>query len=129
MSVEDRFWAKVDATSPDGCWPWTAAVSKNGYGNLAGLSAHRVSYELNVGSIPEGLQIDHLCRNTRCVRPDHLEPVTGLENMRRRYAYVTHCKRGHEYTPENTYRKPDGCRDCRACIRRRTADYKARSAA
>ncbi len=74
-------------TTPDGCWPWVRKAAANGYGQLNNHGkhyyAHRVAYELAKGPIPPGLQIDHLCRNPRCVRPDHLEAVTGSENVRR----------------------------------------------
>lgn len=86
-SVEQRFWAKVDRRGSDECWPWTGAKLQHGYGHLkVGESyppAHRVAYELLVGPIPEGLQIDHLCRVRDCVNPAHLEPVTNAENGRR----------------------------------------------
>lgn len=83
-----RFWAKVDRTTGDACWPWTARLDRDGYGTLKmptgrSIRAHRFAYELLVGPIPEGLVIDHLCRNRRCVNPAHLEPVTAEENWRR----------------------------------------------
>jgi hypothetical protein len=91
--------------------------------------AHRIAYELFIGPIPNGLHIDHLCRNRGCVNPVHLEPVTQQENMLRGYApsAVSHranrCHRGHEFTPENTYIKhrPNGRikRDCKECARMR----------
>jgi hypothetical protein len=79
--------AKV-AVASDGCWNWTGALSRNGYGRFgpqAGLTvgAHRFAYELLVGPIPEGLDLDHLCRNRRCVNPAHLEPVGRSENLAR----------------------------------------------
>lgn len=86
------------------------------------MYAHRLSYTLAYGSIPEGLVIDHLCRTPVCVRPDHLEAVTQQENMRRGPGAKTHCKRGHEFNEVNTYvRKDTGARFCRPCknIRRR----------
>jgi len=73
------------------------------------VKAHRWAYETCVGSINDGLQIDHLCRVRECVNPDHLQPVTHAENMRR--ARRTHCRRGHELTPENVY----WVRACKAC--------------
>lgn len=80
-----RFWSKVEVT--DGCWFWTGWLNKKGYGqfDIPGWKprAHRLAYELMVGRILDGLQLDHLCRNRRCVRPDHLEPVTNRENSRR----------------------------------------------
>lgn len=81
----ERFWAKV--AKSDGCWQWMAARTPKGYGQFAPhrrhVYAHRYVYELVVGPIPEGLTIDHLCRNRGCVRPDHLEVVTRGENTRR----------------------------------------------
>lgn len=120
--IADRFWEKVDKSGE--CWIWTARVAPNGYGHFAvsharPTAAHRVAYELTVGPIPAGLVLDHLCRNTRCVRPDHLEPVTQAENMRRGLkGQQTHCKRGHSLTdPANLYPVAlrRGHRRCRAC--------------
>lgn len=118
----------------DGCWPWQGPSNSSGYGSIRlnvgfkqGVTrgAHVVLYELMVGPIPEGLELDHLCRNKRCVRPDHLEPVTRAENNRRnpssrfnQLAARTHCSQGHEYTEENTFwRKDNGGRKCRICSR------------
>lgn len=127
MPWPERFWEKVDRTQS--CWIWTGALV-NGYGVIRAsgsrrmLKAHRVAYELMVGSIPEGLVIDHLCRNPACVNPAHLEPVTQRVNVLRGNApaaqqvHITHCPRGHEYNIENTYwqgRK----RSCRICRRDR----------
>jgi hypothetical protein len=116
-SIEDRFWPKVNKTSE--CWLWTAAVSKTGYGKFGigyrTRGAHRVAYELIVGPIPEGLTLDHLCRTPLCVNPAHLEPVPIAENIRRAFQDVTHCKRGHEYVPANTYVNANGWRSCLAC--------------
>lgn len=88
-TVTERFWPKVERVE-DGCWLWTASLTGDGYGRISlggkfgpmGL-AHRVAYELLVGPIPEGLELDHLCRVRRCVNPEHLEPVTHAENVRR----------------------------------------------
>jgi hypothetical protein len=99
----------------------------DGYGKYSGRQAHRVVYETLAGPVPDGLELDHLCRQKACVNPQHLEPVTHRENMRRRFADYSVCK--HAYTPENTYVMPSGTRDCRACIRRRAAEYKARKRA
>lgn len=132
--IADRFWEKVERS--DTCWLWTAALSPSGYGAFQTgervVRAHRFAYELVVGPIPDGLQIDHLCRVRRCVNPEHLEPVTQAENLRRGtaatavaayWAAQTHCKRGHEFTPENTYRGT-GRRVCRACCRLRASGYR-----
>jgi hypothetical protein len=121
--TKDRFWAKVDRRSPDECWLWLASLKPSGYGQfrLNGKTAygHRVAYELLIGPIPAGLSLDHLCRNTACVNPSHLEPVTHQENMSRGFfGAKTHCPKGHEYTEENT-RVTGGIRPGRKC---RTCD-------
>jgi hypothetical protein len=124
MTLPDRFWAKVDASGD--CWEWTGSHTSRGYGQIwTGARtevSHRVVWEMLVGPIPDGLQIDHLCRNRSCVNPDHLEPVEPRENYLRgfgpaaRHARQTHCGWGHEFTDDNTfwYR---GSRLCRACNR------------
>lgn len=118
------FWPKVRMTHT--CWIWTAARNRHGYGLFPydrGTLAHRAAYELLVGQIPNGRELDHLCRNPSCVNPAHLEPVVHRENMLRgdtlggRNAAKTHCVNGHEFTPENTYVFPNGHRKCRACKR------------
>lgn len=96
--------SKIDFT--DSCWNWTGAVQSRGYGSVTNgkggtMQAHRRAYMELVGPIPTGLTIDHLCRNKRCVNPDHLEPVTGAENTRRAFALQTHCKHGHPLSGEN----------------------------
>lgn len=116
---------------PDGCWKWYGRLrwdngGKIAYGQMSwrGRShgAHRVAHELYVGPIPQGLQIDHLCRNTRCVNPAHLEAVTQRENVLRGVGFAavnarkTHCIRGHEFTPENTIIQCGGKRACRTCV-------------
>jgi hypothetical protein len=131
VPLEDRFWTKVREL-PNGCWEWGASVSPSGYGVIregGGGSpskvAHRVAYEFVVGKIPEGLCIDHLCRNRACVNPAHLEPVTMRENLLRgegwagRHARKTHCPSGHPYSGPNLARGSKGERRCRACARDR----------
>lgn len=127
MNVLDRFWSKVDKT--DGCWIWMAGGDRYGcftpYRGSKQLLVHRFSYEMAYGLIPEGMQIDHLCGEPKCVRPDHLETVTPAENSRRSSnasalnARKTHCIHGHEFTPANTYLRklPSGAlgRQCRRC--------------
>lgn len=130
IPLEIRFWAKVDKTPT--CWLWTGAINGNGYGHIKidgrMLGAHRVSYELAGRSIPAGLDIDHLCRVHRCVNPAHLEPVTRRVNSLRgvgplaQKARQTHCLRGHEFTPENTYVWKT-TRICRACRQEYSREY------
>lgn len=99
----------------DECWPWAGYIDAGGYGRLGVGWAHRLTYELEVGPIPPGWQVDHLCRRRDCVNPAHLEAVTQGENLRRQADAVTRCRRGHEFTDENTYRSKSGRRTCRAC--------------
>lgn len=116
------------AVTEAGCWEWKRSRNSRGYGLISErgvvMLTHRVSYELHVGPIPDGMQIDHLCRNKPCCNPGHLEAVTCAENASRRPdAYKTHCLRGHELTPENMIVKarPNGrtIRNCRTCQRER----------
>lgn len=116
-----RFWRHVSPEPNSGCWLWTGA-SRNGYGSfhdgIRNVAAHRYSYTLAQGEVPEGLVLDHLCRVRCCVNPKHLEPVTLAENTRRGVNWQkakTHCKRGHAFTCENTRYERNGARRCRAC--------------
>lgn len=141
----DRFWAKVEKLGPDDCWEWKAARFLSGYGRFkAGgrdTVAHLWCYELTVGKVPAGLELDHLCRNRSCVNPSHLEPVTHRENMMRgetitaANARKTHCKNGHPLSGDNLLIRKNGSRRCRACEkatqkrRRNTDAYRQKHAA
>lgn len=117
-NLEQRFLAKVEKTAD--CWIWRAYRHEKGYGRI-GVGghvkfAHRIAYELFVGPIPAGLQIDHLCRNRGCVNLAHLEPVTARENcLRGTVFHPDACHRGHPRSAENTYNDPSGIRHCRVC--------------
>ena len=116
-------WKHIQFTET--CWLWNGPVHKR-YGKYGGTTAHRHVFRALGGEIPEGLELDHLCMKPLCVNPEHLEPVTRAENVRRRRAAYTKCTNGHAYTPANTYIRPNGARDCRAGIRARVAAYKRR---
>lgn len=119
MTWPDRFWRLVDKNGPifeslGPCWVWLAAHSvTGGYGTVTidgkSYRAHRISWELLRGSIPSGLVLDHLCRNVRCVNPDHLEPVTDRINVLRSTSPIalnarkTHCPQGHAYEGKNLW--------------------------
>lgn len=126
----DRFIIPVPFA---GCWIWIGDISDKGYGRVrrgpVGASgrpsyrfAHRVIYELERGPVPDGLELDHLCRVRCCVNPDHLEAVTHAQNMERGNSGInfrtrTHCPQGHQYDAENTGISNGGHRVCRACRR------------
>lgn len=135
MTPAERFWIKVDRNGPrfgrrGRCWLWTAASQAGGYGRFwdgtSRVLAHVWSWTQEHGPVPEGCEIDHVCRRTNCVRPSHLEAVTHEENIRRgdRPAMgapnrkKTHCPSGHRYDKKNT-RHVAGRRQCRKCDNRK----------
>ena len=133
LDLDTRLWSQIDKDGPipahrpelGPCWVWTGQLNNKGYGLVCvegrKRAVHIVVYEIEIGPVPKGLELDHLCRNTACCRPGaHTEPVTHAENQRRAGEALTHCRRaGHLYTPENTYRSPRGERRCRECGRDR----------
>jgi len=121
----ERFWARVEKT--DTCWQW-CGTDAHTYGTAVASGhsyrAHRVAYELTIGPIPDGLTLDHLCRNRGCVNPAHLEPVTNRENILRgecphaHNARKTHCRHGHPLSGSNLLYEPhENRRRCRTCAR------------
>jgi hypothetical protein len=127
VPIEKRFWNKVHKTSS--CWIWQGATKgrDDDYGcvriNGRGEYAHRVAYELVKGPIPNGLHLDHLCRERLCVNPDHLEPVDNRTNILRGIgptaanARMKFCKRGHELNDQNVSITSAGSRQCNPCRR------------
>lgn len=140
LSEHDRLLSKT-FQAPSGCWEWLGYRNAENYGRCGfrgktGVGAHRAIYLLLIGPIPEGLHLDHLCRNHGCVNPLHLQPVTCRTNTLRgmteaaRNLAKTRCANGHPYDELNTYWRPDGARGCRECRRAagRRHDAKRRSA-
>jgi hypothetical protein len=123
-TAEQRI-ARATSVDGNGCWVWQRGRDGNGYGRIrfqgVAYPTHRFSYEVHRGPIPDGLVLDHLCRNILCCNPDHLEPVTQEENLKRGQApnMVTHregvCRRGHELTGHNVIHRGDGRIRCREC--------------
>jgi hypothetical protein len=133
--IDERLFARVDADGP--CWLWTGAKNRGGYGVISkgrrdGVAiVHRVVWELLVGPIPEGADLDHLCRIRECCNPDHLEPVTRAVNVARgsRRAGVGRSFRcQHPMTPENSVTTPKG-RTCRTCKNATQKRYRRRKQA
>lgn len=131
LSLKERIENKILKT--DKCWLWQGEIRKNGYGsiriNKKNYTIHRVYYELNKGQIPTGLTIDHLCRIKNCINPDHLEPVTLIENLKRGYGIgvqnsnKTYCPKGHEYNGVDK----NGHRLCLTCRNVRNKIYQERN--
>lgn len=117
-SSPETFWNRVERTAT--CWLWKGQLDAGGYGHLRFrgrfVKAHALAFELTSGPIPDGLELDHLCKVRNCVNPDHLEPVTHEENCRRAFAGKTACRNGHPYTSETLIiDAQSGARRCRVC--------------
>jgi hypothetical protein len=128
--LSEKLWRRIHVVPQTGCWLWTGSINRDGYGLIwsktkggcgkKGRVAHRVFYEILKEAIPRETEIDHLCRIRNCCNPDHLEAVSHRENFdrstaRKGLSRKTHCIRGHEYNPQNTYLSPKGVRACRIC--------------
>lgn len=130
MGESDRFDLKWSPDS-NGCHIWHAGLN-DGYGHFnarhSTTRAHRIAYERIYGPVPDGLELDHLCRVKACINPDHLEAVTHVENLARqiRFPKIV-CPQGHRYEGENLYVDPRGGRRCRECKRAENARYKAKT--
>lgn len=137
MMLSERQWRNVDV-SIDGCWVWTRKLNHDGYartriggGQGRHVYVHRALYEHLNGPLPDGYELDHLCRNRACVRPDHMEPVTHAENVKRGdsgkwLAAKTHCPRGHPYEGDNLEYTAIGGRMCVICRRKRDRERRRR---
>lgn len=132
QALAERIAANVEPIPLSGCWIWTGTLNQKGYGNISIKNrrhlAHRISYQLTRGPIPDRLVIDHLCRVRCCVNPEHLEPVTNQVNILRGTGSPallrqrTHCNFGHEFTDENTLLR-QGYRRCAICYKRDAAKH------
>lgn len=138
LTPEDRFWKFVQRDTATGCWLWRGGIdSTGGYGTFTldnksnKIKAHRFSYQLAKGAIPEGMVIDHLCRVRACVNPDHLEAVTFAENLIRGVGNQNrlYCKKGHLMTEGHFYRSNRGGRVCKECTKATSQAYRARKRA
>lgn len=143
-STPAQFWAKT-LKRENGCWEWSGAHFHNGYGRARyhgrDTVAHVIAWELTNGPVPQGLELDHECRNRGCINPAHLEPVTHQVNQMRGTSFVrenaekTECLKGHPLSGENLFIRNDGRRRCRTCEResqkrlRNTSTYRTKHAA
>ena len=137
LNTAQTVWSKLDIGAPYECWSFTGKPATNGYGQFyydgARHTAHVVAWELTYGLVPDGLQLDHRCRNRLCGNPFHLEPVTGLVNVARSPIHNGSrpvCPYGHPYAGDNLRIRPsDGARLCRTCARIDSRDRKRKKRA
>ena len=137
-TLERKFWKRVDKRGIDDCWLWGGKIAPLGYGKLfvtgrKEVYAHRFSFMLCYGAIPDDLVVHHKCCVRACVNPNHLEVISNVDNVMRgnsplaQHARKTHCPRGHEYTESNTYLEPlsngNFGRHCKCCMRARTFSH------
>lgn len=126
----------IELSERTGCWLWRGHVRRDGYGAIQigprAYPAHRVFYAIKCGEIPEGKQLDHLCRVRNCCNPEHLEPVTARENIRRGQSEAASrakratCPAGHPLSGENLYVAPNGTRKCKTCRRGQVKAFRER---
>jgi hypothetical protein len=135
--IQKLFATKFDIDADSHCWNWNAGVSSNGYGifnwKQKQWRSHRFMYWLTYGFVPSRADtkevIDHICNNRKCCNPAHLRVLTDRENIARSpdwLGHKTHCPRGHEYTPDNTYTSSTGKwigRQCKTCVKARANKY------
>src|SRR5690606_1904894 len=127
--LSNRILVRIITNSESGCWLWVGDT-RNGYGRIRTYAnkkvtyhrAHRYVYEILVGPIPEGYHLHHICENTLCVNPEHMEPKTQEEHNKIHHAKES-CLHGHIFTAENTYIRSNGTKSCRACNRERNKKY------
>lgn len=127
MTDPYKFFTERSYEDANGCWIWTRRIAKNGYGRMQRVGvptclAHRAAYLMFYGDIPEGMTVDHTCFQIACVNPEHFRLLTRSKNAQNQLkSKATHCKYGHAFTPENTYKRPNGSgRDCKTCRTSRT---------
>lgn len=132
----ESLWPKIEMTGS--CWIWTGTVNRSGHGmsckkpkfGINSALVHRIFYETMVEHIPQGMEIDHLCRNPPCCNPSHMQVVTSKENFLRGNnpcainSRKTHCPKGHELIPENLTQRKNGRRECKECLRLRSQKYR-----
>lgn len=137
LTAWERFFNLVN--TQNSCWLWSGGLHEGGYGVFNSgtrlMGSHRWIYQQVFGKIPNGYEIDHLCKTPGCVRPSHLEAVTPSENCKRSSSWhhfvrsaskIRECPKGHPYNDVNTYLDKQNCRHCKTCDRERSKQYQAK---